>query len=107
MDRATLELMAWHSTAQNKLTITITWYQTLKGTTWPQYCKCVHCVDSWSHCRYSDTVSYHLRMAVRKKDGGTCWKYYESQDTIDLFEPVRQYVIKNHKKVWIFYLVLL
>ena len=39
-------------------------------------------------------------MAVRKKDGGTCWKYYEAQDTIDLFEPVRQYVIKNHKKVW-------
>ena len=38
-------------------------------------------------------------MAVRKKDGGTNWKYYESQDTIDLFESVRQYLLKNHKKV--------
>eukprot|EP00794_Sanderia_malayensis_P003092 gene3092-3558_t len=37
-------------------------------------------------------------MAVRKKDGGTNWKYFENQDTIDLFEPVRQYLLKNYKK---------
>ena len=38
-------------------------------------------------------------MAVRKKDGGTNWKYYEALDTIELFDPVRLYLIKNYKKV--------
>eukprot|EP00795_Rhopilema_esculentum_P014214 gene14214-5224_t len=37
-------------------------------------------------------------MAVRKKDGGTNWKYYEALDTIELFDPVRLHLIKNYKK---------
>ena len=38
-------------------------------------------------------------MAARKKDGAPDWKYYESADTIALFEPVKQYLLKNCKKV--------
>lgn len=38
-------------------------------------------------------------MAVRKKDGGPDWKYYESAETVDLFESVKQYLLKNFKKV--------
>lgn len=38
-------------------------------------------------------------MAARKKDGAPDWKYYESLDTIALFEPVKQYLLKNCKKV--------
>lgn len=40
-----------------------------------------------------------INMSVRKKDGGTSWRHYEAQDTIEMFESVRQYLIKNHKKV--------
>lgn len=39
------------------------------------------------------------KMAVRKKHGGPDWKYYESPETAALFEPVKQYMLKNHKKV--------
>ena len=38
-------------------------------------------------------------MAARKKDGAPDWKYFESADTIALFEPVKQYLMKNYKKV--------
>ncbi|XP_048579542.1 SWI/SNF complex subunit SMARCC2 isoform X2 [Nematostella vectensis] len=37
-------------------------------------------------------------MAVRKKDGGPDWKYYETSEAAALFEPVKQYLLKNHKK---------
>lgn len=38
-------------------------------------------------------------MAARKKDGAPDWKYFESAETIALFEPVKQYLLKNCKKV--------
>ena len=38
-------------------------------------------------------------MALRKKNGGPDGKYYESSDTIAKFEPVRQWLVKNCKKV--------
>lgn len=38
-------------------------------------------------------------MAARKKDGAPDWKYYEITETIALFEPVKQYLLKNCKKV--------
>lgn len=38
-------------------------------------------------------------MAARKKDGAPDWKYYESAETVALFEPVKQYLLKNCKKV--------
>ncbi|CAH3168343.1 unnamed protein product [Porites evermanni] len=37
-------------------------------------------------------------MAVRKKVGAPDWKYYESPDTVALFEPVKNYLLKNCKK---------
>ncbi|KAJ7365203.1 SWI SNF, matrix associated, actin dependent regulator of chromatin, sub c, member 2 [Desmophyllum pertusum] len=37
-------------------------------------------------------------MAARKKDGAPDWKYYEITETIALFEPVKQYLLKNCKK---------
>ncbi|XP_068715454.1 SWI/SNF complex subunit SMARCC2-like isoform X1 [Montipora capricornis] len=37
-------------------------------------------------------------MAARKKDGAPDWKYYESAETVSLFEPVKQYLLKNCKK---------
>ncbi|PFX30455.1 SWI/SNF complex subunit SMARCC2 [Stylophora pistillata] len=37
-------------------------------------------------------------MAARKKDGAPDWKYYESPDTIALFETVKQYLLRNCKK---------
>ena len=46
-----------------------------------------------------------INMSARKKDGGTNWKHYEAQDTIEMFEPVRQYLIKNHKKVTTFFVL--
>lgn len=39
------------------------------------------------------------KMAVRKKDGGPDLKYFESPETAALFEPVKQFLLKNHKKV--------
>ena len=42
------------------------------------------------------------KMAVRKKVGAPDWKYYESPDTVALFEPVKNYLLKNCKKVIIF-----
>lgn len=39
------------------------------------------------------------KMAVRKTDGGPDLKYYESPETTSLFEPVKQFLLKNHKKV--------
>ena len=39
------------------------------------------------------------KMAVRKKVGAPDWKYYESPDTVALFEPVKNYLLKNCKKV--------
>lgn len=41
----------------------------------------------------------NTNMAARKKDGSPDWKYFESADTIALFEPVKQYLLKNCKKV--------
>jgi hypothetical protein len=38
-------------------------------------------------------------MAVRKKDGGPDWKLYESPSVCEQFEPVKQYLLKNCKKV--------
>lgn len=38
------------------------------------------------------------KMAVRKKVGAPDWKYYESPDTVALFEPVKNYLLKNCKK---------
>ena len=38
-------------------------------------------------------------MAVRKKDGGPDWKLYESPSVCELFEQVKQYLLKNCKKV--------
>ena len=40
-----------------------------------------------------------IKMAARKKDGAPDWKYYESTETVSLFEPVKQYLLKNCKKV--------
>jgi len=40
-------------------------------------------------------------MAVRKTDGGPDLKYYESPETTALFEPVKQFLLKNHKKVFL------
>ena len=37
-------------------------------------------------------------MAARKKDGGPDWKYYESPETVALFEPIKQYLLRNYKK---------
>ncbi|XP_015760824.1 PREDICTED: SWI/SNF complex subunit SMARCC2-like [Acropora digitifera] len=37
-------------------------------------------------------------MAARKKDGAPDWKYYETAETAALFEPVKQYLLKNCKK---------
>lgn len=36
---------------------------------------------------------------TRKKDGGPNVKFYESSETIAQFEPVRQWLLKNCKKV--------
>jgi len=48
----------------------------------------------------SETLSdKKTNMAARKKDGAPDWKYYESAETIALFEPVKQYLLKNCKKV--------
>lgn len=45
-------------------------------------------------------------MAVRKKDGGPDWKLYESTSVCEQFEQVKQYLLKNCKKVqhefWVF-----
>lgn len=38
-------------------------------------------------------------MAVRKKSGAPDGKHYESNDTIAKFEPVKQWLIKNYRKV--------
>ena len=38
-------------------------------------------------------------MAVRKKSGAPDPKYFESSDTIAKFEPVRQWLLKNCRKV--------
>jgi hypothetical protein len=38
-------------------------------------------------------------MAVRKKDGGPDWKLYESTSVCEQFEQVKQYLLKNCKKV--------
>lgn len=45
-------------------------------------------------------------MAARKKDGAPDWKYYESTETVALFEPVKQYLLKNCKKVIIVWIVV-
>ena len=45
-------------------------------------------------------------MAARKKDGAPDWKYYESAETVALFEPVKQYLLKNCKKVIIVWIVV-
>jgi len=37
-------------------------------------------------------------MAVAKKDGGANVKYWDSQETIDLLEDIRQWLLKNSKK---------
>lgn len=55
--------------------------------------------------RINNAVTYRLlpdkktNMAARKKDGSPDWKYYESAETVALFEPVKQYLLKNCKKV--------
>ena len=38
-------------------------------------------------------------MAVRKKSGAPDPKYFESSDTIAKFEPVKQWLLKNCRKV--------
>jgi len=38
-------------------------------------------------------------MAVRKKSGAPDPKYFESSDTVSKFEPVRQLLVKNCRKV--------
>jgi len=38
-------------------------------------------------------------MAVRKKSGAPDPKYFESSDTVSKFEPVRQWLVKNCRKV--------
>ena len=40
-------------------------------------------------------------MSIRKKSGGPDGKYYESSETIAKFESVRQWLMKNCKKVGI------
>ena len=45
-------------------------------------------------------------MAARKKDGAPDWKYYESAETVALFEPVKQYLLKNCKKVIIVWILV-
>ena len=40
-----------------------------------------------------------FKMAVTKKDGGANLKYYDSQETIESLENVRQWLLKNSKKV--------
>lgn len=37
-------------------------------------------------------------MSYKKKDGGPTAKYYESADTIQMFEPVRVWLNKYLKK---------
>ena len=44
------------------------------------------------------SLSFRAKMAARKKDGGPDWKYYESPETVALFEPIKQYLLKNYKK---------
>lgn len=44
------------------------------------------------------SLSVRFKMAARKKDGGPDWKYYESPETVALFEPIKQYLLKNYKK---------
>lgn len=46
-----------------------------------------------------DASDKKIKMAARKKDGAPDWKYYESAETVALFEPVKQYLLKNCKKV--------
>merc|ERR1712193_8742 len=38
------------------------------------------------------------KMAVAKKDGGANIKYWDSQETIDSLEDIRQWLLKNSKK---------
>ena len=40
------------------------------------------------------------KMAARRKDGSPDAKYYDSIETISLFEQVKQWLNKNGKKVW-------
>ena len=47
----------------------------------------------------SCVILFETKMAARKKDGGPDWKYYESPETVNLFEPIKQYLLKNYKKV--------
>ena len=53
--------------------------------------------DIASDCKPSEKKK--SKMAVRKKVGAPDWKYYESPDTVALFEPVKNYLLKNCKKV--------
>ena len=50
-------------------------------------------------CSLRGSLRQKTNMAARKKDGSPDWKYYESAETIALFEPVKQYLLKNCKKV--------
>lgn len=62
---------------------------------------CAHLAPS-HECRSYNLqlfLSLSLTMALRKKNGGPDGKYYESSDTIAKFEPVRQWLVKNCKKV--------
>uniref|UniRef100_A0A8C5ES27 SWI/SNF related, matrix associated, actin dependent regulator of chromatin, subfamily c, member 2 n=1 Tax=Gouania willdenowi TaxID=441366 RepID=A0A8C5ES27_GOUWI len=42
--------------------------------------------------------TFHLHMAVRKKDGGPNVKYFEASDTVSQFDNVRVWLGKNYKK---------
>lgn len=61
--------------------------------------------DSDTLLRINDVITWQdasdnrTNMAARKKDGAPDWKYYECAETIALFEPVKQYLLKNCKKV--------
>lgn len=43
----------------------------------------------------------YFGMSIRKSTGGPDGKYYESSETIAKFETVRQWLVKNCKKVGI------
>ena len=62
---------------------------------WPRH----SVTHKWSSFQLQAFRQKKSKMAVRKKVGAPDWKYYESPDTVALFEPVKNYLLKNCKKV--------
>lgn len=57
----------------------------------------IYCVVAGNICWYS--VLYLLIMSARKNTGGPDGKYYESSETISKMENVKQWLLRNCKKV--------